>query len=150
MNQRVVVAPCLPVTRAHLSEAQRSLYGQGYAREQLGEDELSQFLWMARALPAIIDVVSDFGVLDVRLTMAAFEQRAPLPSAQLPLNLVAWRKGDEPWVEVLVLASLDLDRRAMDEAFVWMGVDITPVEPAPIDDAGDRPAGGIVLQRFRA
>ena len=136
MSTRVVVTPALCVARPHVREAFRALLGQGHAREELDEELLTRLLWLARALPAAMDVVEGLSLIDTRFTQATLEVLGPTPSRGL-VTLVAWRQGDEDFVEVLVLARDAFEQRAFDAACVRIVFSVTgAAQKAPPADVG--------------
>ncbi len=107
----LVVVPCLPVARPHLREAWRSLVGQGHPKEAIDDDAVSALLWKARALPVVLDVLAHLELAELRLGSVVVELLAPgdVALAKGPLSLLAWRRDDEPLVEVLILPRAVLD-----------------------------------------
>ncbi|MDP2345941.1 MAG: hypothetical protein Q8O67_33685 [Deltaproteobacteria bacterium] len=113
----VVVVPCLPVARPHLREAWRSLVGQGHSQEALGpvDDDtgygVSGLLWMARALPLVIDVLAALEIADVHFGPAVVDVIAPgNPAlARGPISMIGWRRDDELLVEVIVVPTPALE-----------------------------------------
>lgn len=143
----VVVAPCLPVARPHLREAYRALIGQGVHRDALSDEHLARVLWLARALPVAVDVLAGLALVDTRLPAASFEVLRRPPDRG-PLCLLGWRRDDEPFVELLVLAPADLDAGAFGDAFVRIVVDVDVTGPPPIGDDDEPTVEAVRLQRF--
>jgi hypothetical protein len=121
----VVVVPCLPVARPHLREAWRSLVGQGYTQDALAgvsagrprpdDDDtgsrVSGLLWIARALPVVIDVLAGIEIADVTFLPAVVDVLSPGSAAlsRGPLSMVGWRRDDELLVEVIVMPASSLE-----------------------------------------
>ena len=142
----VVIVPCLLVGRAELAEARRALAGQGRA---VSDDPLRAALWIARALPAVLDVLGELSLLDVELGAATVEQMHA-PRARVPLSLLAWRHDHEDAVEVIVIADNDLEFRAFDAAIVRLRIPLrlrlAVVDASQPDQTNGEPA--VRLQRF--
>jgi hypothetical protein len=147
MSTAVVVVPCLPVARPHLREAYRTLIGQGIHRDALGDDDLTRLLWLARALPVAVDVVTGLALVDTSLPSASIEVLRRPPDRG-PLRLLGWRRDDEPFVELLVLSPSALDAGAFADAFVRIVVDVVENETQPIGDDDEPTVEGVRLQRF--
>ncbi len=142
----VIVIPCVTVARAELAEARRALAGQG---KSVGDDVLRELLWLARALPATLDVLGERSLLDVELGRATVEIIAA-PRPRQHLSLLAWRRDDEFFVEIIVLETADLDRDAFDAACVRIAIPLRLRVPTPNSSTStdvDAPAA-IRLQRF--
>jgi|GEM_PF-1378657 len=110
----LIVIPCLPVGRAELAEARRALAGQG--RGNVDDVTLAKTLWLARALPAVLDALADLSLLDVTFSPDVDVELSQDRPIRGPLSLVAWRRDDELVVEALVLGDTDLEARAFDAA----------------------------------
>lgn len=145
----VVVTPCTGVGRAEIAEARRALAGQGRIARSAADDVVRDLLWLARAVPAALELLAARSLLDVELGRGVVEHLAPLrPKA--PLSLVAFRRDDEPLVEVLVIADADLERRVFDAACVRIALPLRIRLPAPdvATDDGRAADDPIRLQRF--
>jgi len=142
----LVIVPCLTVGRAELAEARRALAGQGRA---VSDEPLRDALWIARALPAVLDVLGALSLLDVELGAATVEVTG-VPRPRVPLSLVAWRRDHEAAVEVIVLHDHDLELRAFDAAVVRVRVPLrlrlSVVDASQPDQANGEPV--VRLQRF--
>jgi hypothetical protein len=138
----LVVVPCAPVERAHVKEAWRALIGQGVgqgAGERAFVDggeavdaAVTQLLWLARALPVVVDVLADAGagvdLGSVRFGDAVFVDVSAAP-ARTPLSCVAWRRDDELCVEVLFVPTQAVaDGSVVDDAFAHL---LVPFALAP-------------------
>jgi hypothetical protein len=149
MNDRVVCLPCLPVARPHLREACRALIGQGHPRDLLTDENVARVLWLARALPVVVDLVGGLGLADTRLPRATVEVLRPPPDRG-SLRMLGWRRSGEAFVELLVLTPDAVDRGAVGDAFVRIVVDVevdAPTSEVPPDD--DEPTlESVRLQRF--
>lgn len=141
----LVVVPCLPVGRAEIAEARRALAGQ--ARLGLSDETIARGLWLARTLPAVLDVMADAGMM--RCAFAGLDIAAAATTSTAPLSLVAWRRDDEPVVEALVLRDDDLAARLFEEAVfhLLIGLRRPKTRRAAFDpDDDDDPV--VHLQRF--
>ncbi len=165
MPTRTVVVPCLPVSRNEIAEARRALTGQG--RKDLHDNGIVRALWLARALPAVLDVLSDTSLLDVTLDDDVFIE-ATAVGDYTPLTLIAWRRDDELLVEAIVIDDHDVSARAFDNSHARLLFSLSrrplasppPTDPDISDDItaeekplirkgeADSPQAAVRLQRF--
>ena len=86
----VVSMPVMQLERAHVAEARRALRAQG--RDEIDDDAIIRLLWVARCLPAALDVLADahsavtlmkahFVGVDVELGVPPTERRSLLAVA---------------------------------------------------------------------
>jgi hypothetical protein len=150
VTDTVVVLPCLPVGRAEVAEARRALAGQG---RSVGDVDVTQLLWLSRALPALVELMASLSLFDAVVGPAHLELGAPAPP-RAPLAVVAWRHDDEHAFEVAVVTCSDLELRIFDNAVAWMHVPlhIPPRQSAPaadVDSLDTSDTSPVVrLQRF--
>jgi hypothetical protein len=145
----LVVIPCLPVGRAEVAEARRALAGQG--RGTVDDLTLTKHLWLARALPAVLDTLADISLLDVAFSSNGDFELSQERPVRGPLSLVAWRCDDELVVEVLVLNAAHLAVNAFDAAVAraTFPFRLTTPEPDLIRDDDTTAEENVVrLQRF--
>ena len=73
----VVVVPCLAVERPQLREAWRSLVAAGHlpgpAPSAASDVVVGEVLWLARALPLVVDLLSSLDLYSVRFEPAFVE-----------------------------------------------------------------------------
>ncbi len=148
----LLVTPCTTVGRADLAEARRALVGQGFPRG-LGDADIARALWVARALPAVLDVLGDLSLLDLDFIGADVEIADDAIARRGPLELLTWRRDDELIIEVLVLSAEALRERAFDAAVARMMFAIRHRAPllvsSPIGDDDITAEDNVVrLQRF--
>jgi hypothetical protein len=109
----VVSMPVMPLEPAHVAEARRALLAQGRAADDLDDDALVRLLWVARSLPAALDVLADAHSA-VPLALARFvdvdvELGAP-PTERRSLLAVAYAVRGGVIVEVVEKRALLLAR----------------------------------------
>jgi hypothetical protein len=135
MPARVVIVPSMTVARPHRREAFRALLGQGAPRDALTDDVLDRVLWLARALPVVIDVIDELPLADVRLQAATFERLGAVPDRG-PVVVLAWRNDGEDVVEVLGLSPDALAARAWEMALVRITVQVSVPSPDDVIPTG--------------
>jgi hypothetical protein len=141
----LVVVPCLPVGRAEIAEARRALAGQ--ARLGLSDATIARGLWVARAMPAVLDVMGASGLL--HCGFAGVDVAAAPTASTAPLSLVAWRRDEEPVVEALALHDDDLAQRRFEEPICHLLVGLRrPKNRRAPTDLHDDDDPVIRLQRF--
>ncbi len=127
----VTVLPVLGVERGHVAEARRALAMQGRV---LDDAAVERLLWVARALPAALDLLADLqsptAIAEARFAGVAVELPDPAIGAGTPLAQLARAVTGGVQVEVLELYPY-LDS---DEVRVRCRVTLA-VSPAPPDEA---------------
>lgn len=128
-GERCVVKrrPTGPVLAGHVAEARRRL---GRRADHVSDDDLARALWMARALPAALDVLADTraspGLAKARLGVAEVRAR---PCEAAPLVALAWLSpaGDELQVRFL---------RERDAEAPSLAIVVWHLSPKVVDDDG--------------
>lgn len=153
----VLVVPCLGVRGPEVAEARRTLLGQGRLgsgkRRDVAAESVAvqRALWIARALPIVVEILAGVSFADIEFGEAEVELGAT-PPPRTPLRMLAFRRDDECFVEVLALTHPDLSARHFESPVARVAIPFRFRAPLPRPDAVDDDITAednvIRLQRF--
>ena len=142
----VATQPCLPVEREHVAEARRALAAQRPHEDPPDDEAIERTLWLARALPLVLDVLSDprarRSLTDVHLGLRSVDFAGEHDGSGCRVVVIHTPLTDTLEVRIVDVSTLGAGAPEEAEPFVVLVLELGDDAPRVVDRSG------VQIQRF--